>query len=128
MEIPNPDLTSFAYRDITGQDRWETFTPVFTSLTVVGTATYTGRYRVVGKQCQFQVSLVSTTSVASTAGTTYMALPIPAYGIAGIGVMSDDTTNILVGGCHIDVSTSRCYLPTKAASGDTFNLCGSYEI
>jgi hypothetical protein len=40
----------------------------------------------------------------------------------------NDTTNIAVGTCHIDVSTSRAYLPTQVASGNAFLLCGSYEI
>ena len=47
---------------------------------------------------------------------------------SGIATMTNDTTNIAVGTCHIDVSTSRCYLPTQAASGNTFNIFGSYEV
>ena len=128
MEIPNTDQTSFAYRDLTGQDTWLAFTPVFGSLTVVGATTYTGRYRVVGRSLQFQVSFSAATSIASVAGTDYLTLPIMAKGLAGMCVMSNDTTNVAVGICHIDVSTSRCYLPTQTASGNTFLLCGSYEI
>lgn len=118
----------FSYRDILGQDRWETFTPSFTSLTVVGSPTYTGRFRVVGKWCQFQVTLVSSTSIASTAGTTYFTLPITSRGIAGHGVMTNATTNIAVGTCHIDVTNGRCYPPTQTASGNTFHICGGYEV
>lgn len=128
MEIPNTDQTSFAYRDLTGQDLWLAFTPVFGSLTVVGATTYTGRYRVVGRSLQFQVSFSAATSIASVAGTDYLTLPVAAKGLAGLCVMSNDTTNIAVGICHIDVSTSRAYLPTQTASGNTFLLCGSYEI
>ncbi len=128
MEIPNADQTSFAYRDLTGQDLWLSFTPVFGSLTVVGGTTYTGRYRVVGRSVQFQVSFSAATSIASVAGTDYLTLPVMAKGLSGIATMSNDTTNIAVGICHIDVATSRCYLPAQIASGNTFLLCGSYEI
>lgn len=128
MEIPNADQTSFAYRDMTGQDLWLSFTPVFGSLTVVGGTTYTGRYRVVGRSVQFQVSFSAATSIASVAGTDYLTLPVMAKGLSGIATMSNDTTNIAVGICHIDVATSRCYLPAQIASGNTFLLFGVYEI
>lgn len=122
------DQKSFSYRDLLSQDMWQSFTPAFGSLTVVGATTYTGRYRIMGAELQFQVSFSAATSIASTAGTDYLTLPVTAKGLAGLCVMSNDTTNIAVGTCHIDVSTSRCYLPTQAASGNTFLLCGSYEI
>lgn len=128
MEIPNVDLTSFSYNDITGQDAWKAFTPVFGSLTVVGATTYTGRYRIVGRLLQFQVSFKAATSIASVAGTDYLTLPKVAAGLAGLCVMSNDTTNVAVGTCHIDAATSRCYLPAQGASGNTFLLFGSYEI
>ena len=122
------DTKSFAWRNLLGQDRWESFTPVFGSLTVVGATSYTGRYRVVGASVQFQVTFSAATSIASVAGTDYLTLPIAAKGIAGIATMTNDTTNIAVGVCHIDTNTSRCYLPTQAASGSTFTICGSFEI
>jgi hypothetical protein len=121
------DPRSFAYRDLLSIDRWESFT-VSASITVVGTATYSGRYRVVGRQCFFQISAVSTTSIETTAGTSYFALPIAAKGITGMAVFTNDTTNIAVGVCHVDVSTSRVYLPTQGASGNTFTASGWYEI
>lgn len=122
------DSTSFAFRDLLSVDRWERFIPSFTSLTVSGSSSYDGRYRIVGRQLQFQVEFAASTSVASTAGTTYMALPIEAAGLAGMAVMTNATANTAVGTCHIDVTNSRCYLPTQGASGNTFNICGSYEI
>ena len=121
------DTQSFAYNDMLGQDRWFPFTPSF-SLTVVGTPTYVGRYRIIGSKMEFQVSAVATTSIASTAGTHYLTLPRMAKGIGGVATMTNNTTNIAVGVCHIDTATSRCYLPTQAASGDTFNIAGSFEI
>lgn len=122
------DLKSFGYRDLLSIDRWESFTPVFGSLTVIGATSYSGRYRIVGRQCQFQVQFSAATSIASAAGTDYLTLPIAAKGLAGIATMTNDTTNIAVGVCHVDTATSRCYLPTQGASANVFTLCGSYEI
>ena len=118
----------FAYNDLLGQDRWIAWTPVFGSLTVIGATAYTGRFRIVGRWCQFQVQFSAATSVASVAGTDYLNLPITAKGLAGIATMTDNSTNKSVGTCHIDVTNSRCWLPTQTASADVFNLCGSYEI
>ena len=129
MELPKTlDEKSFSYRDIIGQDRWVAWAPAFGSLTVVGTPTYTGRFRVVGRQCFFQVTLVATTSIASSAGTDYLTLPMTALGLAGVATMTNGTSNVAVGVCHIDVATSRCYLPAQVASGNTFTLAGSFEI
>lgn len=122
------DDSSFSYNDVQGKDRWHLWTPVFGSLTVVGATTYVGRYRIVGKQCQFQVKFSAATSIASVAGTDYLNLPFTAMGLTGMAVMTNDSSNAAVGLCHIDVATSRCYLPTQVASGNTFNLCGSFEV
>lgn len=122
------DDTSFAMRDILGQDRWTAWTVVFGSLTVVGATTYVGRYRIVGRQCFFQVKFSAATSIASVAGTDYLTLPFTAMGLTGSAVMTNDTTNVAVGNCHIDVATSRCYLPAQVASGNTFNLAGWFEV
>ena len=124
----NVDESSFSWRDLQDMDVWTNFDPVFGALTIVGTPTYKGRYRMVGRQAFFQVSLLASTSIASVAGTDYLTLPFAIYGLAGAAVMSNDTTNIAVGTCHIDVATSRCYLPTQVASGNTFNLAGWCEI
>lgn len=122
------DKVSFAYLNIQGRDRWEPFTPVFGALTVVGATSYLGRLRFVGRQCQFQVQFSAATSIASTAGTDYLNLPTTAAGLSGIATMTNTNTNISVGTCHIDVPTSRCYLPTQAASASVFLLCGSFEV
>ena len=127
-DLQNVNLAGFAYRDLRGQDRWESFT-VTGVLTVVGDPTYLGRYRIVGAQCFFQISAVAATSIATTAGTSYFDLPrAAAVGIGGVATMTDNTTNIAIGVCHIDVENSRCYLPTIAiASADTFTVCGWFE-
>lgn len=127
MALPKVlDETSFAFRDLTSQDLWTQFSPVFGSLTVVGTPNYSGRFRVVGKKIEVQVRFSASTSIASTAGVDYLTLPVAKAGLAGMGVMTDQTTKIAVGVCHID--SARAYLPSQAASADVFNLAIWYEI
>ena len=122
------DETSFSFRDLQDLDIWQVWDVVFGALTIVGTPSYLGRYRIVGRWCQFQVQFSAGTSIASVAGTDYLTLPLPAQGLSGIATMTNETTNVAVGVCHIDVATSRCYLPAQVASGNVFTLCGSYEV
>ena len=122
------DESSFAYRDLLDQDVWNTFTPVFGSLTVVGATSYSGRFRFVGRQCYGQVKFSAATSIASVAGTDYLTLPVTANGLTGMGVMSNDTSNVAVGVCHLDVATSRLYLPAQVASASVFNLFWTCEV
>lgn len=122
------DYKSFSLLDLLGQDKWTPWTVAFGALTVVGAASYTGRYRLVGRLCQLQVQFSAATSIASTAGTDYLTLPFSAKGLSGFGTMTNDTTNIAVGVCHLDVATSRLYLPTQVASGSVFNLYAEYEV
>lgn len=119
-------IGGFTARDAIGEDRWESFTVSYSFATATS-LTVTGRYHVIGKQCFFQVKSTGT-SLATTAGTSYISLPIPAKGYGGEGVMSNDTTNVSVGLGHIDVSNSRFYPPTQAASGNDFTFSGWYEI
>jgi hypothetical protein len=129
LELPDTvDLESFAWMNLIGVDRWVDFTVAFGSLTVVGATSYTGRLRFLGRKCEFQVKFSAATSIASTAGTDYLTLPVLAKGVAGMAVMSNDTTNIAVGVCHVDVTNSRCYLPTQLASGNVFTLAGWFEF
>jgi len=121
------DRSSFAYRDLLSQDTWSAFTPVFGSLTVVGATSYIGRFRRIGRMCQIQVKFSAATSIASTAGTDYLVSPMTMKGLSGMGIMTNDTTNIAVGLCHVDVSASRIYLPTQTASGNVFNLFTEFE-
>ena len=122
------DESSFAYRDLLDQDVWNAFTPVFGALTVVGATSYSGRFRFVGRQCYGQVKFSAATSIASVAGTDYLTLPVTAVGLTGMGVMSNDTSNVAVGVCHLDVATSRLYLPAQVASASVFNLFWTCEV
>ena len=119
---------SFSWRDLVSQDAWSTFTPVFGSLTVIGATSYSGRYRFVGRKCEFQVKFSAATSIASVAGTDFLTSPFTMTGLTGMAIMSNDTSNVAVGLCHVDVATSRIYLPGQVASGNVFNIAGWFEI
>lgn len=57
------------------------WTPTWTSLTVVGTPTYTGTYVKIGRMVTCELNITSTTTTASTVNvTTFTGLP---YAIAG---------------------------------------------
>ena len=120
------DVRSFSFNDLRGLDRWESWGPSYSFATATN-LTVSGRFKVVGRMCFWQVKSTGT-SLATTAGTSYIVLPIPAVGYAGIGTMTNDTTNIAVGVGHIDVATSRFYPPTQGASGNDFTFAGSYEV
>lgn len=117
---------SFAYRDLLGQDKWESWNPAY-SFTTATSLTVVGRYHVAGRRCAFQV-MTTGTSLATTAGTSYITLPLMAGGYGGWCQMSNDTTNVAVGLGHIDVANSRMYPPTQGASGNTFIFTGWYEV
>jgi len=55
-----------------------TWTPVPTNLTVVGTPTYTGRYKKIGNMVFFSIYVSSTTSTTSSNGTSLLSLPFVA--------------------------------------------------
>ena len=122
------DPTSFSWAELQGRDGWTVFTPVFGSLTVVGATSYTGRLRVIGAGVEFQVQFSAATSIASAAGTDYFTLPIASAGLAGFAVMTNSTTNVAVGVCHIDAVNGKCYLPAQLASANVFTLFGKYEV
>ena len=124
--LPSMAQESFAFADLAGQDRWTEWTPVY-SFTTATALTVTGRFKVVGRQCFFQVKS-SGTSLATTAGTDYIALPLTAVGYGGTGMMSNDTANTAVGVGHIDVTNSRFYPPAQVASGNTFTFAGWFEV
>ena len=118
---------SFAFLDLTGQDRWHTDWTVSYSFATATSLTVVGRFKIVGKQCFWQVKS-SGTSLATTAGASYIDLPVAAKGYGGVGQMSNDTGNTPVGTGHIDVATSRFYPPSQSASANTFIFSGWYEI
>lgn len=121
------DPASFALRDLRGADVWTAFTPSRTGWTDVGTPTITGRFRIVGRQCFFQVKIVPATSVASVAGTSYITLPVTATGLDGDGSMKNGSTLVAIGVCAFDVPNSRVYVPAQTATGNILLIAGQFE-
>ena len=122
----NIDTKGFAYRDMLGLDRWDSFT-VSTNVSTAGTTTFTGRYRLIGKACEFQAQLSASGSIATTTGIHYFALPISAKGLAGFAIMTNLSTNA-GSACGVNLSTSRVYLPTQASTTAILSIFGKMEI
>lgn len=124
-EILNQE--GFAARDLRGIDRWESFSPIRSGWTDVGSPAVSGRWQQRGALVLFQVEISPGTSCATTAGTSYIVLPKPAAGY-GTGQMTNQTTNIVVGGVAIDKANSRAYVPSQTATGDLLVVTGWFEV
>ena len=120
------DKRSFAYRDLLGEGKWETWTVTYSFATATN-LTVSGRFLVIGNLCFFQVKSTGT-SLATTAGTSYIDMPVTAKGYGGQGMMANDTTHVNVGTGNVAVSNSRFYPPTQGASGNDFIFSGFYEV
>lgn len=117
---------SFAFKDLIGQDGWTIWTPDY-SFTTATSLVVSGRYRIVGRQCFWQVKSTGT-SLATTAGTSYISFPITALGLGGYGTMQNATTKIAVGTGPIIVADNKFYPPTQGASANNFLFSGWYEV
>lgn len=123
------DPQSFAYQNLLGVDRWLTdWVPVRTGFTDIGTPTITTRIRQVGRKVEGQVRIVPATSIATSAGTSYIGCPIAAEGLGGMVTMFNATTMVAVGSGGIDVANSRIHLPSQVANGSTFVISFWYEV
>ena len=108
---------------------WASWTPTRTGWTDVGTApVVTANYVRTGNIINFEIKVVPGTTVATTAGTSYVSLPVTAAGLSGDASMVDLTTLIAIGDCVIDVANSRVYVPTKIATGDSLLIAGWYRV
>jgi len=110
------------------------FTPTFTSLTEVGTATITGNYYRFNTMVFFDVKIVPGTNTSSTAGTTYINnLPFLSA-VDGQGQTDNISTNISIGSGPVLKSTGtlngkvRHYTPTWATVTDSISITGNYRI
>jgi hypothetical protein len=74
------------------------WTPVPTSLTVVGSPTYTGKYTKIGRVVHCQMTIVSATSTASSASNTYFTgLPYAVGAIDSVCVAVDQASVVSLG-------------------------------
>lgn len=122
----NVNKFGFAYLDLIGQGKWETWTVTYSFATATA-LTVSGRFLIVGNICFFQVKSTGT-SLATTAGTSYIDMPVTAKGYGGGGMMFNDTTHVNVGTGNVSVSGNKFYPPTQGASGNDFVFTGSYEV
>jgi hypothetical protein len=108
-----------------------TWTPVFTSLTVVngtGGATYSGRYTKIGRVVYFEVviAVTGTCTTASGSSATRFTTPftIAQDSTAGFTFLRADT--IGVGTC--DSVTNFVWCPTWVAANNGVIISGFYEV
>lgn len=103
-----------------------TWTPVPTNLTVVGTPTYTGRYTKIGREVFVYLSVSSTISTASTAGSTYFSgLPF-VCGFACPAYASNDAAANFGNGT-IFATIADLYTPTWGANANVY-VSAKYEV
>lgn len=102
------------------------WTPVATNLTVIGTPTYTGVYTKIGNRIFWSLDVISTTSTAATANSTYFSgLPVGNGNGDVVSAVRADVTSL--GNGFLDAATGRVYAPTWSATGLRVFLSGSYQ-
>jgi hypothetical protein len=90
-----------------------TWTPVATSLAIVGTPTYVGTFERIGDFVNFTIFITSTTSTAATAGLTTFSTPTPTI-VAGTCAAASNTSTLGLGTGL--VNNNLIYVPTWGAS------------
>jgi len=101
-----------------------TWTPIFNSLTVVGTPTYTGEYTKVGRLVTIRLHVHSTITTAASYSATTFTLPFTENGNDGIGLSS----TALVGGTLGTVQFTTIYgYGAWSAVADVW-ITGSYFV
>lgn len=126
--VPNAVLTDNYFSKAStplGFPQKFSWTPSWTSLTVVGTPTYTGFYTIIGNVLKFVSTVTATTSTACTVGVTNINnLPVSAARADVVYVSSNFVGNIGMG----IVSTNVVFPPGWAASAHVFIISGCYQI
>lgn len=102
-----------------------TFTPTFGNLTIVGDATYTGRYTRIGRQVSFVLRVQSTTSTAATLGLTFFNLPFGAAFTSTLTAVQSSAGASY--GTGLVATDGNGYAPTWAANADV-TICGVYFV
>jgi hypothetical protein len=102
-----------------------TFTPVLTGFTIVGTSTYVGNYTKRGNRVFCTIQIIPTTSIASTAITSYITGMPYTVAINDVATVSDDSITDYPTGAVINGS-SRVYTPTWTARSALITISFSY--
>ena len=93
-----------------------TWTPTFNNLTVVGTPTYTGTYRIIGKVVFWTLTVSATTSTSATQGVTYFNLPTAALTPSTFNAINANGS-VPLGGGFCD-TPSYAFCPTWFSGAD----------
>jgi hypothetical protein len=102
-----------------------TWTPNLTNMTVVGSPSVAGTYTKIGRFVYFECR-VSSTSIASTAGTSYISgLPFTAGQVSSFIAINASSSVALGSG---QVNGTILYTPTFSPLGATISCSGSYEV
>lgn len=105
-----------------------TWTPSFSSLTVTGSPTYSGKYTKIGRvvYISWQITTGGSATTSSTANTTSITnLP---YTVNTSGVMSVSSNNIKNIGVGMFYSSTTAYTPTWIATTDVIYGSGCYTV
>lgn len=106
-------------------DTGTSFTPTFTNLTEVGTATKTGYYyRLSRNLYYFAITITPATSVTATAGTTYCNFPL---NITRDGANLAVTNGLGSAAGQNVASNDRIYIPALSAVTTPITIVGIVE-
>jgi hypothetical protein len=108
------------FKGDTGTD----WSPVFTSLTISGTPTITGKHFRLGSFRYFWIRIVPATSTTAVAGTTYAALP---FDVISDGICFAVSGLLGSNSGMVDASTNRCYVPAWTAVTVPLTVVGFVE-
>ncbi len=103
------------------------WTPVPTNLTIVTGATLTGSYTQVGNLVHFSISITTTGTTASTAGTTTLSIPFTAAE-NDLCAAAELTTYTSYGNGIIAGGTMTIFPPTWAPTANEVIISGTCRI
>jgi len=108
-------------------DRGNSWTPTFTSLTITGTPTITGRYyRISQSLCYFNVTITPATDTSATAGTTYVDnFPLTA---TANGICFAVSGNLGTNAGMVVSSNNRIYVPSWTTVTVPLTVIGMVQI
>ena len=102
-----------------------TWTPNLTNMTVVGSPAVAGTYTRIGRLVYIECR-VSSTSIASTAGTSYISgLPFAAVQVSSF-IAINASSSVALGSGQVNVTI--LYTPSFSATAATISCSGSYEV
>lgn len=125
----NTDITSLNFGDSTLSNYKEgTWTPTWTNLTVVGSlTTNVGRYTRIGNIVYYSITLIGSTSIAITGGSTHGTLPVSPTA-SDVCFSTNVSTGIGYGNGTITIATNEIYPASVSATGGIVVISGKYQV